>query len=99
VLRFTPEESRIDLSTEVGNDQLVMTITGWLPRPKSSGDAGIAHSQEVAQALADLAFGERLLRQIIVGLHQGTFTIHPQTSDIAVFTIGLPLDKGGRHET
>jgi len=98
LLRFIPIDDRIDMNVEVGDEQVVLTITGWLPRPTSSG-AEMADAPQVAQAVADLAFGEHLIHQIIVIRHSGSFTVLPQKSDIAVFKIGLPLCGGGCHES
>lgn len=98
LLRFTPEENHIDMNIEVGDGQVVLTITGWLPRSTPSG-AEMAHSLQAAQTVADLAFGEHLIHQIIVTRHGGSFTMLPQESDIAVFKIGFPLCEGGCHES
>lgn len=87
LLRFTPEEDRIDLNTKVFDGQVVMTITGWLPRPTPSGATEMPHALQAAQAIADLAFGEHLLHQIIDTLHGGRFTVLPQGSDVTVFEI------------
>jgi signal transduction histidine kinase len=89
LLRFTPKEDHIDLSIKVFDGQVVMTITGWLPRSTFSGDTEMTHALQAAQAIADLAFGEPLIHEIIDTLHGGKFTVLPQEGDITIFEISF----------
>ncbi len=97
LLRFTPAEERIELSTKVGDGQVQVTITGRLPRSTPAGGTEKTQTLQAAQVVADLAFGEPLIHQIIIR-HGGHFSMLSRKTDSVVFHIDLPLFKGGHHE-
>jgi PAS domain-containing protein len=97
LMRYTPIGECIDMSIEVGDEQVALTITGWLPK-LTQCSTEMANAPQVAQTLVDLALGEHLIYQIIAMRHGGSFAVLPQKGDIVVFKIGLPLCEGGCHE-
>jgi PAS domain S-box-containing protein len=98
LLRFVPEDDRITLNVSTEKEDGVAEIIGWTPCPEQTFDE-TAHSRgQVAQAVADMAFGRRLVQNIITR-HGGNFIVIDQPEALATFRLMLPLWKGGRHDT
>jgi PAS domain-containing protein len=97
LLRFATNEYKIDLAVSGEENDCVIAITGWTPRPEYPLGDTTRRLETDACTEADIFLGRQLVDRI-VARHRGTFTVSRKGAGIKIFRLSLKTWEGGRHE-
>ena len=96
LLRFLPEDDQMTVRVRAEQGAGVIEIACSSSQPWSAATPSQQKKDRVAQAVADIAFGQRLIDQIILR-HGGTFTSPGNKSADTAYRLAVPLSEGGHH--
>ncbi|MGD8208057.1 MAG: PAS domain S-box protein, partial [Thiohalocapsa sp.] len=91
LLRFVPEESKIELSITGDQERIDVVMRGFAPEVTGGEVADYADTRWAIRAITELALGEQIVRRFVEDNHGGAFRKEQQDEGRVEFAISLPV--------